>query len=407
MRRICIYASVMALSLVWCASESSAQTQNVPTRTLAQPEVELAEPFTRLMGVRELADGRLIVSDQTEKFIAIVDLTKRSYTKIGSVGQGPGEYTLPGAIVALPGDTTLVSDMLGRKYLKITPAGTFAGDVTMPSPSRVAGPGGGFMMFGGAASSADANGRLYSLGSSMKLAPDGQMTPTDSAPITRIDLRSSRTDTLSFIKVRPVQIQTSDRAGGGRSVDVRVGGGNVPFVVQQAWTAAPDGRVAVVTPEPYRVTWISATGQKTVGEPIPFERVRVTESEKSAYRESQRTSPRTGIAVEVGGRGGTQSVQQVPITFREPDSWPEFKHPFQEAVLVAPTGELWVMKQLSAAQKNPTYDIIGARGELLSRVVVPQRTRLLGFGRNGTVYLVRRDADDLEYIQRHRITQSR
>jgi hypothetical protein len=36
-------------------------------------------------------------------------------------------------------------------------------------------------------------------------------------------------------------------------------------------------------------------------------------------------------------------------------------------------------------------------------VVIPERTRLLGFGRDGAVYLVRRDADDLEYIGKYRL----
>jgi hypothetical protein len=36
------------------------------------------------------------------------------------------------------------------------------------------------------------------------------------------------------------------------------------------------------------------------------------------------------------------------------------------------------------------------------RVALPPKTRLVGFG-NGTLYLVRRDDDDLEYLQRYRL----
>jgi hypothetical protein len=35
-------------------------------------------------------------------------------------------------------------------------------------------------------------------------------------------------------------------------------------------------------------------------------------------------------------------------------------------------------------------------------VVLPAKTRLLGFGQ-GTVYLVRTDDDDLQYLQRYRL----
>jgi hypothetical protein len=162
--------------------------------------------------------------------------------------------------------------------------------------------------------------------------------------------------------------------------------------------------VAIVTPDPYRVTWVSPSGQKTVGEPIPFQRVRVTDAEKEAYREAFRSSPPMGMSVRVGDAG--RSMTQVPVPFNEPASWPEFKHPYagaQSAVLVAPTGELWIQKQLPHTEANPTFDIVGARGQLTGRVLLPPRTRLLGFGRNGTLYTVRRDADDLEYLQRHRI----
>src|SRR5690349_6030873 len=116
---------LQAVALVWCNTASLAQKSvAAPERTLPSPEAEFTQPFTRLMGVRELSDGRLVVSDQTEKVIAIVDIAKQNMIKIGRVGQGPGEYLNPGAVIAWIGDTTLVSDDLGRKFVKVSPAGT-------------------------------------------------------------------------------------------------------------------------------------------------------------------------------------------------------------------------------------------------------------------------------------------
>ena len=48
------------------------------------------------------------------------------------------------------------------------------------------------------------------------------------------------------------------------------------------------------------------------------------------------------------------------------------------------------------------YDVFGPAATIIARVALPPKTRLIGFG-NGTVYLVRRDADDLEYLQRYRL----
>jgi len=42
-------------------------------------------------------------------------------------------------------------------------------------------------------------------------------------------------------------------------------------------------------------------------------------------------------------------------------------------------------------------------GNLVQKVVLPQRTRVIGFG-DGTVYTVRMDEDDLQYLQRHKFS---
>ena len=42
--------------------------------TLAKPEVEYAEPFTQISGIRELKDGRVLVSDARDKTLQLIDL---------------------------------------------------------------------------------------------------------------------------------------------------------------------------------------------------------------------------------------------------------------------------------------------------------------------------------------------
>jgi hypothetical protein len=46
------------------------------------------------------------------------------------------------------------------------------------------------------------------------------------------------------------------------------------------------------------------------------------------------------------------------------------------------------------------YDIINGQGKLVERVQLPPRTKLVGFGVS-TVYVVRLDQDDLQYLQRY------
>lgn len=47
----------------------------------------------------------------------------------------------------------------------------------------------------------------------------------------------------------------------------------------------------------------------------------------------------------------------------------------------------------------PRIDVFGANGRLARQVVLPARSRIVGFGR-GVLYLVRRGVDDPEWLQR-------
>ena len=68
-------------------------------------------------------------------------------------------------------------------------------------------------------------------------------------------------------------------------------------------------------------------------------------------------------------------------------------------VFATPTGDLWVGRYQPARDKAPRYDVFDATGKLTGQVVFPADTRVVGFGK-GTVYTVRIDEDDLQYLQR-------
>ena len=57
---------------------------------------------------------------------------------------------------------------------------------------------------------------------------------------------------------------------------------------------------------------------------------------------------------------------------------------------------LWVMRT-TAADEPPTFDVIDKTGRVVGQAKLPHRTRLVGFG-DGTLYLVRIDEVDLEYL---------
>ena len=69
---------------------------------LTKPDAAYAEPFTSIRGVRELANGKVLVSDVQDKVVQLVDLAAGTAIKIGREGQGPEEYMLPMGLFAMP-----------------------------------------------------------------------------------------------------------------------------------------------------------------------------------------------------------------------------------------------------------------------------------------------------------------
>src|SRR5687767_13658503 len=87
---------------VLAAVPVAVSAQNPPLRLISKMDVEYAEPFSCISGLRELSDGRIIVSDVREKTVQLIDLKKGTATKIGREGQGPGEWSTPQGLFAVP-----------------------------------------------------------------------------------------------------------------------------------------------------------------------------------------------------------------------------------------------------------------------------------------------------------------
>jgi hypothetical protein len=150
------------------------------------------------------------------------------------------------------------------------------------------------------------------------------------------------------------------------------------FAVWDHWLVADDGTIAKVFQDPYRVELVFADG-RTVARTIPYEKVRVDDALEAQHR-AERAAARIG---RIGA---------------EPTSWPEFLPPFFGTATFGPDGLLWIPRAVAAGQP-PLYDIIDRTARLVERVRLPARHRLVGFGAE-SVYLVRLDGDDLQYLQR-------
>jgi hypothetical protein len=379
------------LVLLLAIPPATASSQGVPTRTVARPSAVRAEPFSEIRAIRELTDGRVIVVDGKELTVQLVDIRAGTAKPIGRTGEGPGEYRWPGTLYVLPGDSTLLHDHAAGRLLIIGPDGK-PGDFL--DLNRASANGEPASVFRFAIRSSDDRGRFYAEGQPTRVGSDGQVVLSDSAAIIRLDRGSGRRDTVAMLPVR-------------RDANARIVSGMVitqprlmPFPAWDHWLVSGYGRVAMVTFDPYRVTFVNVGGRTTRGEPIPFTRVPVDNALKEQYR-IQRSQPQMALSVN---RGGASTIAPLRRPFNEPTEWPDFLPPYLGSAVFASDGLLWIPRAV-AAGRPPLYDIIDGNGRLVERVELPARHKLVGFGKDA-IYLVRLDEDDLQYLQRHPLPTS-
>jgi hypothetical protein len=329
------------------------------------------------------------VIDPAEKTLQLVDLARGTSTRLGREGSGPGEYAIPFRLLALPGDTTAMSDIVNSRLLLINPDATVGGfiDPTVPPPAGVIRYGSGGTM----PTEADSKGRMYYQGMRYRRTQTGSEL-MDSVPMIRWERASGSRDTVAW--VRQTQNLYANRSNGRTTYSVP------PFSGSDQMLVAPDGRVAIVHHDPYSVDFISETGQRTRGEPIRYDRQRITEDHKAEWRAAQKGRTNVMTSVDASGRSTTTE----PGGQQDPAVWGgDYMPPFLErALMFSNDGYLWV-RRTGPADQPPTFDVIDRAGNLVQRVVLPKRSRLVGFG-NGAVYIARVDQDDLQYLQKYKLT---
>lgn len=365
-----------------------AWSQNPATRRLVAPQLEYAEPFTEVGAIRELRDGRVIVVDSRELTVKLIDLRARTEMTIGRSGDGPGEYRWPSRLYPLPGDSSLLWDAIGGRMLIIGPDGKPGGFF---DPNRAESDSGMARMRRFNIRSSDGGRYLYGEAQPIRIGANGVPELADHAAIERLDFSTRKRDTVAMWPMRK-DANARLMPGMGVVTQPRM----QPWPAWDHWVVSPTGRIAFVFFDPYRVDFVGENGRVIESRPIPYERVAVDDALKKQYREERE---RPTMASTSNG------MQMMKMPFREPTEWPEFLPPYNGSARFGPDGLLWIPR-LTPAGRPPLYDIIDGRGVLVERIELPARTKLIGFGAN-SVYLVRLDNDDLQYLQRHALPTSR
>lgn len=348
-------------------------------RALPPANASSAEEFVAIRSVRELSDVRLLVTDWHENRLVIIDWRAGTARNVGAKGQGPGEYESPYVLVALPGDSTLMSDGNTRQWFLIVGDRIVSSTTAERTLNAHAGP----LLVG-----ADHAGRVLA-------------TPQNFAAVTRhiremrAGVRTSAPDSLYAIlghrsRERVDTIARLLQHSGRRKTVMPRTGGNIPWVLnppldgdEQA-VMFSDGWIAFARRNPYRIEWRRPDGTLVRGGPIPVPPIPVDDREKRAL-----------IARRYAAGGKPMFL---PEDFED---WPRTLPPFLDrALLSLPDGRLVVWRTPSAATPGNNYDIIDRTGRLVERLALPANERLVGFGAR-SAYVVVKDDDDVERLRRH------
>jgi hypothetical protein len=351
---------------LWVVAPIAAHGQQAPRLTLGPATASLSEEFSSLTWVREIKDGRLIVTDSRDGRVVVADPRTGKVEQISRRGQGPREYPSARPVWRINGDSSVMVDS-PRRWLLFDGArivATLAPDAPGVAAAK------------GIPRGVDEVGHVYS----SEFLPAAEKPIGDSTALVRIARANGQADTITRLSALVPRRTSSPNKDGYFEFSlptVAMADEAVPFA---------DGWVAVVRSNPYRVEWRAADGQWIRGAPLPFTSMRMDEKEKRAF-----------MARLAAPTGKTPSP---------PDSipdWPATVPPYRSPVqlLAAVDGRLLVPRLATADNPEMRYDVVNRRGTLDAQLVLAANERIVGFG-SGAVYVSVTDDDGIQRLRRHR-----
>jgi len=367
------------LIAVACAMSSSLAAQRPAIIKLQPQDARLETAFTAITSIRELSDGRVLVTDPRDLQLVVADFRSGDVRQISRRGGGPGEYGMAAPVQPIGGDSSLMVDFMQRRWLLLHAdrmVATVSQDDAVVRATR------------GFAFGTDRLGHVLTVGYTDP--PDGQLVTTlrDSSLLLLVHRGSGRTDTLTRILERPTARTVTRNAKGevtassARALRLRVG---------EQYKLHEDGSLAIIRINPFRVDWRSPEGRWTLGAALPVPVIRMNNREKQA-----------SLARTARSMAANPSSTPLPPQLVTPDDdWPDVMPPYvMGETIFSPEGHVIFRRQPSADQPGIAYHVVDRRGRLVGMIELKDNERLFASGAR-SIYVVETDADDLKYIRRH------
>ena len=105
------------LSVAMLSLPVLAAAQQPATVRLQPHDARLETGFTSISSIRELSDGRILVTDPRDLQLVVADFRTGEVKPVSRRGAGPGEYGMAGMVYAIGGDSSLMPDFMQRRVL--------------------------------------------------------------------------------------------------------------------------------------------------------------------------------------------------------------------------------------------------------------------------------------------------
>ena len=381
-------ASTLSLAtctlMVWMVSlPSPARAQAARAVVpIGPPNATLKEEFTRLLSVRELASGRVLLTDDQDSRIIAADFRTDAVRTLGRAGDGPGEYRTVGRLWDIGGDSTFMSVPYRSRWILLhrdSIVSTLTGQVPIVLKAG-----------GGVVRGADARGAVLTLAPTVYV-PGTRYTAPDSFTYVRINRATLKLDSVLKVANTDKDIKVYPRSTGAPPPpDKRMY--SISLKARDQIAVFPDGVVAILRGNPYRVDWCLAPGKPcTIGALQERESRAWGDADKSAYLKAMNA---------LAAWPPTTNVDQ---TFGWPEKMPPFATPGgpDEANFWPTTSGNVVVERLpNASSALFSYDVIDSHSRLVAKFSVPPGHRILGFGAK-SAYVIHVDDDQVQRLQRH------
>ena len=361
-----------ALSVLACPT--AAQTVR-PTQTARLPE-----EFSSVRGVRELADGRILVSDYIDQRVVLVDLERGTVTPRIGKGGGPAEARLPTRLVAIPGDSSLLVDLGNNRLLVLDGQGRAVRSISAERPGLLGVRGrepGGALVYAVPGWAMQRGGR-----------------PPDSVRIVRWNPRSEAADTLAVVLGDRMRSDIDKPALTPRIPTV----GHAAF---DGWAVGEHGVLRIVRAGGYHVETVAAGRAPVRGPGYGYATRLVSAADKEAYvRRFLANSPMSGKG-ENGGMGYSPQPSAEELAALLKGTEFAARHPmFSPTDVLAASGErLWVGRPAEEG-KAVLYDVFDGTGTRVMQVELPAGRRVMAVGIRG-VYAVAESEDGIQHLERY------